>query len=546
VVAALLGLAPPASADVAVVVTGESVAAVEAVVRANGGEVSERLEVVRGVAAALPGGRLGDVEAHPVVDTVSPDAPVRVQGQIDSSGTVRSPYRDVTGATGLAAEGTSGAGVTVALIDTGVAELPDVAGRVLRVTDPVTGASSPCVDLSGERSCGDSYGHGTFMAGIIMGDGSASGGRFTGMAPRADLISLKVAGRDGSSDVSKVLSAIQWTVQNKDRYGIDVLNLSLGTDSTASWRVDPLNYAVERAWEAGIVVVVSAANFGPAPGTIAKPADDPWVLTVGATDDAGTTPVGDDRLPGFTSRGPTADGVAKPDLVAPGAHVISLRAPGSAVDQLSAGVVDGSHRRGSGTSMAAATVSGGAALLLERHPHWSPSQVKEALRSTARATGASKDPAAVGAGAVDLVRASSAGQAPPAAALERSTGRGSLDSSRGTVEVRADDPAATVLDASLTAQLLLWDPVGFTTGDWGAGTAVVPSSTLVPGTWYATTWHGNNWQGNNWQGNNWQGNNWQGNNWQGTWSGSTTDGGSRTEETYGLPWFGAAWYGLWG
>ena len=550
--AAVLGAAAPPTPTPAtptptrVIVTGGSSGAVEAAVRASGGVVTERLGLVGGVAASVDAGALHALDGHPAVHSVTPDAPVQVQGQLDSSGVVRSVYRDTTGASALGDGGLSGAGVTVALIDTGVAALPDVAGRVLQVTDPVTRAASPCVDYSGEGHCRDSYGHGTFMAGIIMGDGAASGGRFAGMAPRADLISLKVAGRDGSSDVSKVVSAIQWTVQHKDRYGIDVLNLSLGTDATTSWRSDPFNYAVERAWQAGIVVVVSAANFGPAPGTIAKPADDPWVLTVGAVDDRGTAPVGDDRLPDFTSRGPTADGVAKPDVVAPGAHLVSLRAPGSAVDQLAAGVVDGSHRRGSGTSMAAATVTGGAALLLEQHPEWTPAQVKGALLSTARRTGASSDVAAVGAGGVDLLRASAAGPVAAAVPQERSSGRGALDLSRGTVRVRTDDPARTLLDGLLTAQLVLWDPVGFTTGDWGAATLPGLSPTLVPRPWHATSWEGNNWQGNNWQGNNWQGNNWQGNNWQGTWSGSTAGDGSRTDESYGTPLLGAAWYGLWG
>src|SRR5207245_1877202 len=128
-------------------------------------------------------------------------------------------------------------------------------------------------------------------------------------------------------------AAIQWVVSFKDRYGIKVLNLSLGTDSTQTYRTDPLNYAVERAWDSGIVVVVSASNRGPGPATISKPGDDPLVITVGAVDDRGTPGLGDDELPNFSSHGPTAaDGLAKPDLVAPGGHIVSLRAPGSAID----------------------------------------------------------------------------------------------------------------------------------------------------------------------------------------------------------------------
>jgi len=543
--AAAAGLAPAATSSVVeVLVTGRSPAAVAQAVVDHGGEVTGHLELVGGVTADLPDDRLDAVRRAPGVTAVALDGPVHVQGELQGERPARSAYRAATGATGLAADGTSGAGVTVALIDTGVAAVPDLAGRIVPVTDPITGRTASCVDLSGEGHCRDSYGHGTFMAGIIAGDGAASGGRFVGMAPGARLVSLKVAGRDGSSDVSTVIAAIQWAVQNVDRHGIRVINLSLGTDATQSWRVDPFNYAVQRAWDAGIAVVVSASNFGPAPGTIAKPGDDPWVLTVGAVDDRGTVPGGDDRLPDFSSRGPTVDGEAKPDVVAPGAGLVSLRAPGSAVDERFPAVVDASYRRGSGTSMASAAAAGGVALLLERHPTWTPDQVKEALRSTARATGASSDRMAVGSGTVDLVAASASAPSGTVAARRHSSGMGGLDASRGSVQVRTNGLLGTVVDGALTAQLLLWDPAGFTTGDWRTGT--LGTSALLSHRWHATSWHGNNWQGNNWQGNNWQGNNWQGNNWQGAWSGATTSEGAPSDDAYGEAWLGAAWYGLWG
>jgi serine protease AprX len=541
-VAALLGPGTgraEAGPAMEVIVAGRSAGVVAEVVEAHGGTVTSRLDVIGGVAATLPPDRLAPLRRAPAVSGVTPDQPVQVQGVLDGGGPARSVYRATTGAASLVGVGLDGAGVTVALVDTGVADVPDLAGRVVPVTDPLTGAVARCVELSGEGHCDDSYGHGTFLAGIIAGDGTASDGRFTGMAPGADLVSLKVAGRDGSSDVSTVLAAIQWAVENAERHGIRVLNLSLGTDSTQSWEVDPFNYAVQRAWDAGITVVVSASNLGPAPGTIAKPADDPRVLTVGAVDDRGTAPAADDHLPDFSARGPTAHGVDKPDVAAPGARLVSLRAPGSAVDEQFPATVDPWHRRGSGTSMAAAVVTGGVALLLEQHPGWSPDQVKEALRSTAQRTGASRDPLAVGAGVVDL--AAAAGSAPGAVSREhpRSSGMGSLDASRGSVHVGTTGLSGTVLDGALTAQLLLWDPIGYSTGDWGSGT--LGTSTLLAHRWHATTWHGNNWNGNNWQGNNWQGNN-----WHGAWSGSTTSKGDSSEEAYGEPWLGAAWYGLWG
>jgi serine protease AprX len=531
--------ATPDRTSVEVVVAGRgSATAVERAVERHGGVVTGRLDIVDGVTAAVPAAALARLELDPAVSGVTRDLPVTTQGNAEDAPRVQSAYLEATGASKLHRAGVTGAGVTVALIDTGVADVPDLAGRIRTVTDAATGRPSPCVDLSGEGHCRDSYGHGTFMAGIIAGDGAASGGRFTGMAPGADLVSIKVAGRDGSSDVSKVLAAIQWAVVHKDEHGIGVINLSLGTDSTQTWEADPFNYAVQRAWDAGITVVVAASNMGPAPGTIAKPGDDPWVLTVGAVDDHGTPGGGDDRLPDFSSRGPTAHGLAKPDVVAPGAHVVSLRAPGSTVDEQFPGTIDGTYRSGSGTSMAAAAVSGGVALLLEQHAGWGPDQVKQSLRGTARPT-ASTDVMAVGAGSIDLPAASGAGAQARLAPLGRSSGLGPLHLSRGNVRVRTDSLLGTVLgDLPLTAQLLLWDPIGFTTGDWRADTW--RSTSFVLNRWYRTSWHGNNWQGNNWQGNNWQGNN-----WQGDWQGSTSPEGPRPGDHYGRPWLGAAWYGLW-
>jgi serine protease AprX len=423
----------------------------------------------------------------PGVRVVSSDRKVQPQGS-PSSG-IKSVYRKVVGTDTMQQAGFTGRGVTVALVDTGVADVPDLAGRVLPVTDDVTGAVTACQNLSGEEGCGDSYGHGTFVAGLIAGNGAASGGAWKGAAPEANLVSVKIAGRDGSSDVSKVIAAIQWAVSFKDRYGIRVLNLSLGTDSTQSYKVDPLNYAVEKAWDAGVVVVVSASNRGPAAGTISKPGDDPLVITVGSTDDMGTPGLGDDRLPDFTSRGPTAaDGLAKPDVTAPGAHVVSLRAPGSEIDTRFPNYVDGSYRQGSGTSMAAAVVSGVAATMIQAAPLTTPDRVKFALTATARRAG-SDDPAAVGAGTVDAYRA--AFSAPLGLAnqgVERSSGLGSLDASRGSVEVSADDPMATVVEGTLTAQLLLWDPILFTGSSW-----------------YGSSWYGSSWYGSSWYGSSWYG-----------------------------------------
>ncbi len=514
-----------AMSPVIVQARGTGIAAGAAVAQA-GGQVTRDLPVVNGVAATVPTGNLPALAARPGL-IVTPDSAMTVQGTVSPSATTTSVYRKVVGADDLNADGSKGAGVTVALIDTGVAAVPDLAGKVLPIAGP-TGGTKPCVNLSGEPDCADRYGHGTFMAGIIAGSGASSGGTHQGMAPDARIVSVKIAGADGSADVSNVLAAIQWVVSFKDVYGIKVLNLSLGTDSTQSYRTDPLNYAVERAWDSGVAVVVAAANRGPGRGTISKPGDDPWVITVGAIDDRGTPGLGDDHVPDFTSRGPTAaDGLAKPDVVAPGAHIVSLQAPGSSIAINVPTSMTGGYRKGSGTSMATAVVSGAAALLIGADPSMTPDRLKFALGSTAR-PGLDNDVMSVGAGVISAAAAArSAGAGLANQGLDRSNGMGSLDASRGTVRVRTQGLSGlpgTVVSGTQTAQLLLWDPLGFVTGNWSGPT------------WYLSTWYLAGWSAVAWEGSKWQGSKWQGSKWQGQ---------NDPTSMYGSKWQGADWYGAW-
>jgi serine protease AprX len=513
-------LARVATGSVRIVVQGPPggpQAAARAVTRL-GGTVTRALEVVDGVAARMPVRALPALARMPGVRRIALDRLVRV-AEGGASSSPDSVYRRVVRADDVSSAGYRGTGVTVAVVDTGIADVPDLAGRIVPVRmGPVgglLGGTSPCQNFSGEPGCADSYGHGTFVAGIIAGNGASSDGARAGVAPDARLLSVKIAGRSGAADVSTLLAAIQWVVSYRETYGIRVLNLSLGTDGTQTYRTDPLNYAVEKAWAAGIVVVASASNAGPARGTIAKPGDDPWVITVGATDDRGTPGLGDDELPNFSARGPTAaDGLAKPDVVAPGAHVVSLRAPGSEIDLRFPSTVDGAYRKGSGTSFSTAVVSGIVALMLQRNPSWTPDRVKFALTATARPA-AADDRMAVGAGVVDASAATFA--APPGTAnagLDRSSGLGSLDASRGRVRVQADDVPRTLVSGLLTLQLLLWDPVVYT----GVG-------------WNALTWQTSQWTGSRWYGSQWYGSQWYGEQGRAGW--------------YGSQWYGSQWYGAW-
>ncbi|HEX9969131.1 MAG TPA: S8 family serine peptidase [Acidimicrobiales bacterium] len=547
----------PASASV--IVQGDDPAGA---VRALGGTVTFDLPIVGGVAAQVPADSVDRLRGMAGVRAVTADAPVRMQASLTTStntnaSTVNSVFAREVQADLLWAEGITGKGVRVALIDTGVTAVPDLRGRIVTdLPDPVTeGAVGACANFAGDGTCDDQYGHGTFLAGLIAGNGAASGGVFRGVAPEAEIVSIKIAGRDGSSDVSKLLAAIQYVVSFREELGIDVLNLSLGTDSKQSYRTDPLNYAVQQAWRSGITVVVAAGNLppaqGPRSGTISKPADDPFVITTGATDDRETPATSDDRVPNFSSRGPAPEGVGKPDVTAPGARVVSLRAPGSHVETVvGGGVVGTPYRRGSGTSMSAAVVSGVAAVVLDANDEaWSPNQVKAALTRTTTKVGLT-DPAAVGAGMVQAYRA--AKLADPGEAnvgVEPGNGMGSLDASRGTVQVdgpcspveRQLDPACRkTLDGDDTATGEPFSPKEFVEqGNWDDTDWYMSqwaNPTLLGTSWYGTSWYGTSWYGTSWYGTSWYGTSWYGSSW---------DGDAEPTTNYGTPIPGGAWYGAW-
>ncbi len=255
------------------------------------------------------------------------------------------------------------------MIDTGVAETPDLAGRLVRGPD-----------LSGENDGVDRYGHGTFMAGLIAGDGSASAGDavpHTGVAPGATVVSVKVAGADGRTTLSKLIAGIGWVIVHRDEHEIRVMNLSFGIDTNLPYMANPLSAAAEAAWASGIAVVGASGNEGD--GIVTSPGSDPWIVTVGATDTHGTADVADDSVAPWSGREDFRR-YAKPDVVAPGTSVISLRAPGSTVDMAHPeGRVGDAYFRGSGTSMAAALVAGGLASLARQHPEATPDDLKGAL-----------------------------------------------------------------------------------------------------------------------------------------------------------------------
>ena len=500
--------------SVVVVETSPHTSVAEQAVLALGGRVTRDLPIVGGFAADVPAASLSAVRAAAGVREVVAAPAVHFDGAYgQGSGGPSAVYSEVVRADRAWQAGHTGQGIGVAVIDTGVNPVGDLAGRVVHSED-----------FTADQDDVDHYGHGTFVAGMIAGTGATNAG-VRGIAPDARIIALKIAGRNGSADITHVMAAIQWAVSFKDVYGIRVINLSLGTDSTQDYRVDLLNMAVERAWANGIVVVVAASNRGPSSRTISKPADDPFVITVGAADDRSTPGIGDDRVPAFSAAGPTAsNGLTKPDLAAPGTSVVSTRAAGSHVDSTYPSArIGSSHFVGSGTSFASGVVSGSAALVLSRNPSLTPDQVKARLVDTAR-RGPSQDPQRVGAGWVDAEAATLSDSTREAnQGLAWSDGSGTLQASRGTLSVQVETgtivdpvlgpmPVLTLLQGDLTAQNLQFDYEAFRSGEWTASSWW--ASSWWASSWWASSWWASSWWASSWWASSWWASSWWGQEWQ--------------------------------
>ena len=365
-------------------------AATTAIERA-GGRVTRRLPIISGlVATNVPAAQAAALGDRPDVKAVSLNAGVESSGAVDPTA-LRTSFNQSIRADRSWAMGTTGKGVGVAVIDTGIAGAhPDF--RVSQ-SDTRSRVIATAVTNPGADDAGDTYGHGTHVAGLIAGNGTNRDagdplhGRYAGVAPDANLISVKVDDGSGTTTLADVIAGLQFVVDFRGEYNIRVANLSLRSSVAESYRTDPLDAAVEQAWFAGIVVVAAAGNGGTADGAAHySPGNDPHIITVGAVDDMATKDIGDDRLTAWSTRGRTQDGFEKPDVVAPGAHLAAPLAPGSYyASQCPACVVDGEYLRIGGTSMSAALVSGEVADLLQAFPNWTPQQVKATLVKRTRA-----------------------------------------------------------------------------------------------------------------------------------------------------------------
>jgi serine protease AprX len=442
----------------------------------------------------------------------------------------------------------TGQGVTVAVLDSGVQPVAglDGTGKVVQGPDLSLEANSDA-----DRGH-DTYGHGTFMAGIIAAQDPVtldSSGKPTGMsastqlgvAPGAKVLAVKAASADGSTDVSEVIAGLDWIVAHRNDNGMNVrvINLSFGTDSVQPYQLDPLAEAAENAWRHGIVVVASVGNEGNTAGQLTDPAMDPYVLAVGATDPH--LLVTGWQSPTVATFSNSGNATRSPDLVAPGKSIVSLRDPGSYIDAnhpegLVLGDASGRLFRGSGTSQAAAVTSGGVALLAQAFPLATPDQLKAALTATAKKVYLTAS-TLQGAGQLSLNDAynylKALFPAKPTAttiaklaaltqAYPRSSGLGSLDAARGGSYL-VDPVSGDVLSGELDVQGYPWNASAWTRAEAG-GTAWQGGNWLgeqyTGSGWASTTaWTGARWSGARWSGARWSDADWDSALWSGArWS----------------------------
>jgi serine protease AprX len=416
-------------------------------------------EPVAGGEDAVPA--VADAVTDPTapVEPTADDGPARARASLDL----------IRAAAGVPA-GLTGAGVDVAIVDSGVLGVPALDGPGKLVRGPDFSEDAGDVDLRGL----DTFGHGTHMAGVITAADAETG--YRGIAPGARLVSVKVAGADGITSLVRVLMALDWVRRNRNADGlrIRVVNLSFGVDSHRSYVREPLAYAAEQLWQRGVTVVAAAGNQADGTGGLDLPAADPFVIAVGATDTQHTDDPADDTVADFSSR----DAVRPPDFAAPGTGVVSLRVPGSTLDEeFPAARIGEAFFRGSGTSQAAAVTSGLVALLLQARPDLTPDQVKALLKRGA--VDLAEDVSADGAGRVDLAR-TLALPTPSAAEAAQPFAPAVLDLNALWADLRAESQGTA-------------PAVG--TGENG---------------WTGRRWSGRRWSGRRWSGRRWSGGDWSG------------------------------------
>jgi serine protease AprX len=448
-VVAMAAAAADGESDLRLLVFGDDLAAAE---QSTDAKVRRRLRRMGADGVELKVEHLLKLAGSAGVRYIAPDVPVvpTAASAPLSFPSLATQHPAVVGAQAAWSAGYTGEGIGIAVIDSGVAASSDFGSRLVGVQ---VDADSPAP--------ADAVGHGSFVAAVA--GGRSGDGRYVGIAPGATVYALNVARPDGvySSDV---VAAVDWVLANHRRHNIRVANLSLSESAPSSYLASVLDTAVERLWRDGVTVVVSAGNRGEGVASYA-PANDPFVITVGATDTMGTVSTGDDRTSDFSSRGRTQDAFDKPELHAPGRRIVSLLPGGTSLAAQAPlqNLIAGGYASMSGTSFSAPQVAGAAAILLQKHPTWTPDQVKWVLQETG-------DSLSGGSGRMlDLAAALTFAGTPGSANQGVAASSFGLESSTG----------------------------GFTAATWNAATW--NAATWNAATWNAATWNAATWNSHLWE-----------------------------------------------
>jgi serine protease AprX len=389
--------AGPQSQSKVIVQTAPSAADdVKAAIARLGGQVTNDFTFINALAATVPTAAVADLTGTAGVTHVSLDSAMvrsgKPGGSADSTA-LKSVYPQAVGADKLWAMGYKGGSVTVAVVDSGWTDQDDFRatpdGGKMRL-------SAGLIFDGNDKKLADNCGHGDHVAGIIGGNGRRSDGAYVGVAPQVNFVAVKVLDKYGQTSQSDVINGLLWIYLNHSLYNIKVVNLSLNSSVPEPAAVSPLDAACEILWLSGITVVCSAGNDQLATsGVLLPPANDPFVITVGATDDKGTLTTADDTVAAFSAIGTTETGLSKPDVLAPGANIVSvLSSGGSELAKLYSAnrVLGTSYFKMSGTSMASAVASGSVALLLQADPSLTPDQIKSRLMTTGKVIGSTTGP----------------------------------------------------------------------------------------------------------------------------------------------------------
>ena len=452
--------------------------------------LQRKFSALNGVSAALTGAQIADLAKQKGILAITRDRKLVASGQYSSDG----DWSQATKVDGFWG-GMQLSGLqlpAIAIVDSGVqSSRIDFNGRVVkqvRITNLLP------------NSLGDGRGHGTLVAGIAAGSAS----RYAGAAPTAPIVSLDVMDDNGMALTSDVIAAADWILQNKAAYNIRVANFSLQSSTPATFAYDPLDAAVEKLWFNGVVVVAAAGNYGDngQPTTVAyAPGNDPFVITVGASDMNGTAyTAADDSVAPWSAFGYTLDGFAKPDIGAPGRYIVGpVPLTSTMAKEHPERVTSSGYMWMSGTSFAAPMVSGSAALVLAYHPNWTPDQVKGALMLTAQPTAAGT---ALGVGELNAKAATQVSSPPnPNKALNQFVGS---DGSGGLAFDSASWANTAQADAS-------WNSASWNSASWA--NASWANASWNSASWAAASWNSASWAAASWAAASWAAASWNAASW---------------------------------